>query len=58
MRMLVGSCSLLEIITVMLTIPWTHEAVRFHYLISTHGLTQHITSATYVQGHILDLVLT
>ena len=35
-----------------------HEAARFQDMISTYGLTQRVTSATHVKGHILDLVLT
>ena len=34
------------------------EVSRFISMISSYGLEQHVTTATHVSGHILDLVMT
>ena len=33
------------------------EASRFCNILDSHGLTQHVNSATYKVGHTLDLVI-
>jgi hypothetical protein len=34
------------------------DAVKFHDLLESLGLEQHVTKSTYIHGHILDLVIT
>ena len=38
--------------------PHKSEVSRFISMISSYGLEQHVTTATHVSGHILDLVMT
>jgi hypothetical protein len=34
------------------------DAVKFHDLLESLGLEQHVTKSTHIHGHILDLVIT